>query len=103
MISQRFLLAYISWLCEAIIPSFGTLRSLSKSAKHTVVSTTVLLAASGLNPQCFCAFRDGGLTRDEADDLVRTWYVSFLLAGNFSASSPEEVHAKKAVFARSQG
>lgn len=43
---------------------------------------------------------DGGLTRDEADDLVRTWYVSFLLAGNFSASSPEEVHAKKAVFAR---
>eukprot|EP00913_Durusdinium_trenchii_P007446 g7000.t1 len=33
---------------------------------------------------------DGGLTRDEADDLVRTWYVSFLLAGNFSASSPEE-------------
>ena len=41
------------------------------------------------------------MSRFEADDVVRTWYVSFLLAGNFSASSPEEVHAKKAVFARS--
>eukprot|EP00438_Fugacium_kawagutii_P020507 Skav212684 [mRNA] locus=scaffold1930:86587:94180:+ [translate_table: standard] len=42
----------------------------------------------------------GELTRDQADDLVRTWYVSFLLAGNFSASSPDEVHSKKAIFAR---
>ena len=26
--------------------------------------------------------------------------MSFLLAGNFSASSPQEVHGKKAIFAR---
>ncbi|OLQ06702.1 hypothetical protein AK812_SmicGene9974 [Symbiodinium microadriaticum] len=40
------------------------------------------------------------LSREDAADLVRTWYVGFLLAGNFSADSPEEVHAKKAIFAR---
>ena len=40
------------------------------------------------------------LDREQADDVIRTWYVSFLLAGNFSASSPEEVHSKKAIFAR---
>eukprot|EP00437_Effrenium_voratum_P009213 CAMPEP_0181429112 /NCGR_PEP_ID=MMETSP1110-20121109/17031_1 /TAXON_ID=174948 /ORGANISM="Symbiodinium sp., Strain CCMP421" /LENGTH=647 /DNA_ID=CAMNT_0023552369 /DNA_START=106 /DNA_END=2049 /DNA_ORIENTATION=+ len=39
-------------------------------------------------------------SREDADDIVRTWYVGFLLAGNFSASSPDEVHSKKAVFAR---
>mmetsp|Transcript_70072 Transcript_70072/g.85976 ORF Transcript_70072/g.85976 Transcript_70072/m.85976 type:complete len:536 (-) Transcript_70072:32-1639(-) len=43
---------------------------------------------------------NGELTRSEADDLIRTWYVQFLLAGNFSAASPEEVHAKKAIFTR---
>eukprot|EP00930_Biecheleria_cincta_P031277 TRINITY_DN21711_c0_g2_i1.p1 TRINITY_DN21711_c0_g2~~TRINITY_DN21711_c0_g2_i1.p1 ORF type:complete len:620 (-),score=129.24 TRINITY_DN21711_c0_g2_i1:184-2043(-) len=43
---------------------------------------------------------DKAVTREQANDLVRTWYVAFLLAGNFSASSPEEVHAKKANFAR---
>mmetsp|Transcript_41061 Transcript_41061/g.64925 ORF Transcript_41061/g.64925 Transcript_41061/m.64925 type:complete len:636 (-) Transcript_41061:142-2049(-) len=42
----------------------------------------------------------GEMARLDADDVVRTWYVSFLLAGNFSASSPEEVHSKKAIFAR---
>jgi len=43
---------------------------------------------------------DKAVTREQANDLVRTWYVAFLLAGNFSASSPEEVHAKKESFAR---
>lgn len=38
--------------------------------------------------------------REVANDVVRTWYVGFLLAGNFSANSLEEVHQKKAVFAR---
>eukprot|EP00435_Cladocopium_sp_Y103_P046728 s905_g13.t1 len=41
----------------------------------------------------FCRNRcngSGEMARIEADDVVRTWYVSFLLAGNFSASSPEE-------------
>mmetsp|Transcript_4131 Transcript_4131/g.7581 ORF Transcript_4131/g.7581 Transcript_4131/m.7581 type:complete len:657 (-) Transcript_4131:68-2038(-) len=40
------------------------------------------------------------MSREDAADVVRTWYVGFLLAGNFSADSPEEVHAKKAIFAR---
>eukprot|EP00441_Pelagodinium_beii_P023350 CAMPEP_0197653640 /NCGR_PEP_ID=MMETSP1338-20131121/36528_1 /TAXON_ID=43686 ORGANISM="Pelagodinium beii, Strain RCC1491" /NCGR_SAMPLE_ID=MMETSP1338 /ASSEMBLY_ACC=CAM_ASM_000754 /LENGTH=635 /DNA_ID=CAMNT_0043228833 /DNA_START=108 /DNA_END=2015 /DNA_ORIENTATION=+ len=40
------------------------------------------------------------MDRETAEDIVRTWYVGFLLAGNFSASSPDEVHQKKNVFAR---
>jgi len=40
------------------------------------------------------------MDRQMAEDVVRTWYVGFLLAGNFSASSLDEVHSKKAVFAR---
>lgn len=44
--------------------------------------------------------KDQTLSRQDAEDVTRTWYVSFLLAGNFSASSPEEVHGKKAIFAR---
>ena len=47
-----------------------------------------------------CLPRTQELDREQADDVIRTWYVSFLLAGNFSASSPEEVHAKKDIFAR---
>lgn len=47
-----------------------------------------------------CLLRTQELDREQADDVIRTWYVSFLLAGNFSASSPEEVHSKKAIFAR---
>lgn len=40
------------------------------------------------------------LDRPQVDSIIRSWYVSFLLAGNFSANSPEEVEMKKEVFAR---
>eukprot|EP00933_Yihiella_yeosuensis_P082442 TRINITY_DN96328_c0_g1_i1.p1 TRINITY_DN96328_c0_g1~~TRINITY_DN96328_c0_g1_i1.p1 ORF type:complete len:680 (-),score=147.39 TRINITY_DN96328_c0_g1_i1:161-2200(-) len=43
---------------------------------------------------------DEKLDRQKADEIVRTWYISFLLAGNFSASDADQVSRKKAIFAR---
>mmetsp|Transcript_57687 Transcript_57687/g.122733 ORF Transcript_57687/g.122733 Transcript_57687/m.122733 type:complete len:646 (+) Transcript_57687:87-2024(+) len=44
--------------------------------------------------------QDRTLTREELDEVIRTYYISFLLAGNFSASSVWELKRKKEVFAR---
>lgn len=43
---------------------------------------------------------DTPLTREQADQVIRTWYVGFLLAGNFSANSHEEVERKEIQFSR---
>lgn len=44
--------------------------------------------------------KSAALQQEEAEDVTRTFYVSFLLANNFSASSVQEVERKKGVFAR---
>lgn len=43
---------------------------------------------------------DKALSMEDAKEVVRTWYIGFLLAGNFSADSAEEADAKKQVFER---
>mmetsp|Transcript_113200 Transcript_113200/g.252531 ORF Transcript_113200/g.252531 Transcript_113200/m.252531 type:complete len:629 (-) Transcript_113200:117-2003(-) len=42
----------------------------------------------------------GTASVDQVDDIIGSFYVSYLLSGNFSAGSEAEAHKKKEVFAR---
>lgn len=44
--------------------------------------------------------KDSVLTDAQVKDVTRSYYVSFLLAGNLSASNLEEINRKKSIFAR---